>query len=79
VKYAMILEKNSWFQKNFWSDYLWFNYVKTLCNELKQSLQDVNVPKIIASLIQTQLTPFHRMYPSFESYLITSFNFDIFE
>jgi hypothetical protein len=70
VKYAVILEKNSWFQKNFWNDYLWFSYVKTLCNELKQSVQNVNVPKIIASLIQTQLTPFHRMYSSFESYLL---------
>lgn len=61
VKYAMTLEKHSWFAKNFWNDYLWFSYVKTLCNELKRTDRELNVPKIIASLIQPHLTPFHRI------------------
>jgi predicted acylesterase/phospholipase RssA len=56
VKYAAILQTNSWFSKNFWSDYLWFNYLKLLCNEFKQPTREVNVPKIIASLVRPKLS-----------------------
>jgi hypothetical protein len=62
VKYAEILKKDSWFAKNFWSDYLWFNYLKTLCTEFKQSPRGVNVPKIIASLAKPQLSSLRQMY-----------------
>jgi hypothetical protein len=67
VTYAEILKKESWFSKNFWNDQLWFTFVKQLCNEFKQPHKEVNVPKLIAAVVQPQLTPVLRMYHSFET------------
>jgi predicted acylesterase/phospholipase RssA len=58
--YAEILKKDSWFSKNFWNDQFWFAFLKMLCNEFKHS-SEVNIPQLIASIVQPQLTPIHRI------------------
>jgi hypothetical protein len=60
-QYAEILKKESWFSKNFWSDYLWLHYLKALCTELKQSSKPVNIPRILVSLVQPQLSLLRRI------------------
>jgi hypothetical protein len=79
AKYAEILKKDSWFAKNFWSDYLWFNYLKLLCNEFKQSPRGVNVPKLIASLVKPQLSSLRRMYNLKFSFIFVVSFFERFE
>jgi hypothetical protein len=62
VRYAEILKKDSWFSNQFWNDYMWFVFLKSLCFEFKQAPQEVNVPRLIASLVQPQFSTTNRMY-----------------
>jgi hypothetical protein len=64
TEYANIIMTNSWYVRNFWSDYLWLQYVKNLCLEFKKNStqeNELNVSKILSTLIQPGSSPFQRI------------------